>query len=85
MGTPVWATSATRSATVQPISSRELIEAGQVRGELTHRVWLRYDSDTSEIAPHDRLKFGSRILEVISVINTEERNEQIEVLCKEAV
>ena len=49
-------------------------------GEVTHRVVMRYRSGFDQA---DRLKFGTRLLEIVALINPLERNERLEILVKE--
>lgn len=81
-GEPVdtWSTFATVWASVEPLRGRELLLAQQANSEVTIRVRVRYNSS---IDPTDRVVIGSRILEILSVIDSEERNWQQELLCKE--
>ena len=77
-----WSTIATRWAGIEPMSGREIMQADQVNAKLSHRVRMRYDAD---VTPAKRLKFGSRIFDISSVINRDEKNAELEVLCSEAV
>jgi len=73
---------ATVWASVEPIGGRELWQMQQVTAEVSTRVRMRYRSD---VVPTMRLCFGSRILEVTNVIDTEERHRELELLCREIV
>ena len=80
-----WATYARRLASIEPLQGRELFTAQQVNPEITIRVRLRYDQDLADLTPKHRLVFGSRTLEIDSVIKPDERNRELQLLCKEAV
>ena len=80
--TYTWSTAARAWANIEPLAGRELLHAQQVNAELTHRVTMRY---MSGVDPTDRIAFGSRTLEVVSVINPDERNKELVLLCKEIV
>lgn len=68
-------------ADVQPeLSGRELMMAQQVESVVTHRVTLRYRSDVSTAS---RLVFQGRVLEVVQVIDPEERHRWLDLLCAE--
>lgn len=69
-------------AAVEPLQGRELFEAQQVRAELSHRVRLRYRPD---IAPKMRLIHKGRVFHIESVINRDERNRELVLLCAEEV
>lgn len=67
-------------ASVEPLTGRELLRADRVESELTHRVRLRHDS---RVSSRLRIVHESRTLEIVSVANQDERNEQLEVMCRE--
>ena len=75
-----WGTIATRWASVAPLRGRELWEAQQVQSRVNIRVRMRpYDGLTTS----HRLLFGARILNIESVLNLNERDREMEVLCIE--
>lgn len=77
-----WADVGSRWASIEPLSGREFMEAQQLNGDVSHRVRLRwYDG----LTPQHRLKFGTRVFNIVSVLNTQERNIVTEVMCKEVV
>jgi len=57
-----------------------MLQADQMQAETTIRVRIRYNSS---VEPEDRIWFGTRILEIVSIINFDERNRHMELLCKE--
>ena len=69
-------------AQIDPVSGNEIINAEQQSGEITHKVKIRY---TSAVVVTDRVFFGLRILEILSIRNIQERNHWQELLCKEVV
>jgi len=78
-----WVTVATVWASVEPLRGREYIEAKQGQVEVSHRVVMRHWLD---VGPEMRLRLeGGRVLEIESVINPLERNERLELMCREAV
>lgn len=77
-----WATSKKVWASVQPLSGREFIQGQQVNADITHKCVMRY---TSGVTPKMRLIHNARTLEIEHVINHDERDERLELLCKEAV
>lgn len=76
-----YTTYATTWASIVPLEGEELMLAQQVNPELQHKVTIRYHSSVTNT---DRIAFGSRDLEIVSIINPEERNERLELLCLEA-
>ncbi len=79
-----WVAVGTRPANVIPLTGRERFSNQQVTAEETHHVEMRYDPDL-QTKPVYRLRFGSRPLQIESIINIEERNRELLVKCKEMV
>ena len=77
-----WSTVATVWAAVEPTSSRERVENEQVKTFTTHRVLIRHRAD---VTATERVTFGSRTLNILSVINPNEQNATLELLCTEVV
>tara|TARA_R110000751_G_scaffold23055_4_gene64243 strand:- start:1700 stop:2026 length:327 start_codon:yes stop_codon:yes gene_type:complete len=78
--TASWSTDATVWASIEPTSGNEVsIGEGQA-GIITHRIFMRY---TANASPKKRLLFGSRIFGIVTVLNHEERNEFMQLQCKE--
>ena len=74
-----WATYAERWASVEGLSSREVLLQGQQNAELTHRVRMRYvDGMTQNM----RLLWRGRVLEISSLLEHANRSEH-ELLCVE--
>ena len=71
-----WSTDFTTRASITPLSGRELTEAQQVNSEVTHKVVTRYREPVSSA---QRILFGSRIFHIVSVINPEERNGELQI------
>lgn len=72
---------ATTWAQISPISGKEYFS--QVRETtVSHRIYCRYRPN---ITPRLRIKFGKRIFRILSVINWEERNEGLTIMCEELV
>lgn len=80
--TESWKDFVTVSAEILPLTGRELFQAQQVNDELTHRITLRYyPGVTSDM----RVKYGTRIFLIESLIDTEERHRELVVMGKELV
>ena len=79
---------ATVWASIQPMDGRELTEARQVQMSTTHNIVMRYGSDVVPEAK-DRVKWvdarGTRIFNIKSVVNMDERREQLMLKCEERV
>ena len=80
-----WATVLTCWAAVEPLSGRELLAARQMASEVTHRVIVRYQAALA--APRTvmtyRVNFGERYFDIREVLNTDERDREVHMLCVE--
>lgn len=77
-----WETLVTAWAAIWPVTAKEQVAAGQLITTLSHRIRMRYyDGVTSKC----RVKFGNRYFDIKAVINAEERNEMLDLLCTEEV
>lgn len=80
--TLTWSTVATRWGRVEPLSGRELWQAQAARPDVSHRITLRhYDG----LTPRHRLLVGSRVFNIESVLNIEEKGRVSQVMAKEEV
>ena len=78
--TEVWTDSTTTWAALWPMSAKEIVQAGKVTLDATHRIVIRF---LSGIEADWRGKYGNRYFNIISIINKEEANEFLTLLCKE--
>ncbi len=78
----VWATATTVWASVQTLTGKKLEIARQIDAKATVEVKMRYCSTTAPTV-RSRLLFGTRIFEPILVVNENERNIKLQILCKE--
>lgn len=78
--TEAWTTFATVWSSVDPIGGKEYFAAKQVQSEATHKIRLRYRVG---ITPDMRINFGGRLFGIESVINWEERNRELILMCSE--
>jgi SPP1 family predicted phage head-tail adaptor len=75
-----WVTVATLSADLRPIGASEGVESDRLAGRVTHEVALRYRAG---VVPAMRFRKGTRIFQIVSVINVDERNRWLKCLCEE--
>lgn len=68
-------------ASVQGVSAREFLLAGQQQVEVSHRVKMRY---LNGLTPQMRLSWRGRTLEIISILEHENRSVH-ELICQESV
>lgn len=80
--TTVWSEVATLWASIEPLKGVERVAAQQIETRLTHRVRLRHRLGVTTAM---RIQFGSRIFNIHAVINPQERNRLLELLCEEGV
>ncbi len=81
-GQPIesWSTFAAVWASVEPLTGREYFQAQQTQAETSYRVRIRYRAG---VVPTMRVIHGSRTLEILAVLNAEERNREIQLMCRE--
>lgn len=77
-----WSTFISVWAQVKPTSSREFMQASQAREKVSHRIKIRYRSD---VTVKHRVRYGSRTLKIVSVINTDESDEELILMCEEII
>jgi SPP1 family predicted phage head-tail adaptor len=77
-----WDEYATVWAAIEPIRGREFWESQQINAEVTARITIRY---LAGVTPKMRILHGTRIFEILSVINPEERNRELQLMVKENV
>lgn len=76
-----WVDVTTTWAQISPISGKEYFS--QVRETtVSHRIYCRFRPG---IDPRLQIKFGNRTFRILSVINWEERNEGLTIMCEELV
>ncbi len=81
--TEEWAKVAEAWAAVEPVSGKEYWAAAAAQAEATIKVTMR--APGVEVGPSNRIIFDGRTLEVESVINVEERNRELVLMCREKV
>ena len=79
--TETWNDGDTIFAAIWPTSANELIQSMQNDIVITHRIRIRY---RSAFSPAWRVKFGNRYFAIVSVLNPNERNEWLDLMCKES-
>ena len=69
-------------AAIWPIRSKEMINSGKLELEVTHRIRIRYRPG---ITSKMRINWAdrSRVFNIISIINPDERNIMLEMLVTE--
>lgn len=67
-------------ANVAPLSGREMWQAKQVEATTTHQVEMRY---LAGVDAKMRILHGTRVLQIDSVVNVDERNRRMLLQCTE--
>lgn len=80
--TLTWADVATVWGAVEPLKGMERLRAQQIEAPVTHSVTIRHRTDVST---KERIKFGTRLFNIRDVINPDERDRWLELLCEEGV
>ena len=73
-----WEDHVTCLAFVKPLQGREYFAAKQVQAETSHKIIMWYQPG---ITSKMRVIFGGRVLEIESVINVDERNVELQLMC----
>ena len=69
-------------ASIEPLSGKEYFSAKQVNSEATIKLTIRY---VESLLPHWVVQFGQCIFNIEAIINLEERNRYLQLLCSEKV
>ena len=69
-------------ASVEPLRGREYFQAQQMQNETTFRIRMRW---FPQVKSTMRVRFGSRILDIVAIIDPEERHRELQLMCKEGV
>ena len=77
-----WSSVASAKSSIEPVSGREYFDAQTTQADVTHRIYLRY---IAGVIPKMRVKYGARIFDILSVINTRERNVELQLMCRENI
>lgn len=85
-GEPIkaWATFATVWAAVEPLAGRQFFAAQQTQAQVTHSIRMDWSPNWA-LTPKDRVKFGSRLFDIVAVLNIEERDRDLVVQAVEAL
>jgi SPP1 family predicted phage head-tail adaptor len=79
--TTTWNDAATVWAAIWPTSANEITAANATSMVVSHRIRIRY---RSVLKSSWRVKFGLRYFNIVSILNPNESNEYLDLMCKEA-
>lgn len=69
-------------AAIWPVSSKEILDAMKQELQITHKIRIRYRAG---LTSKNRIVFGSRVFNIISIINADEKGRQIDILAIEDI
>ncbi|GAC1475657.1 MAG: hypothetical protein NVSMB9_28580 [Isosphaeraceae bacterium] len=64
-------------------NGRELANAAQIKAVVSHVVTIRYQGSLP--SPKGEFLYQTRIFQIASVVNVDERNRRVDLLCTELV
>ena len=82
-----WINVATVWADIQPLSGRESVIANRISAEITHQITVRYQTvfDNPQQVAQMRVLYKSRIFNIHSALNEDERRTQLILLVSEGL
>ena len=84
VSTTAWQTGITCRAKIESLSGQEAVVARQLYPNATHRVTIDYNSTMNSTGGTRRaVVFGSRYLHIGAIINEDQENRQLQLLCGE--
>lgn len=70
-------------ADIESIAGREYQGQGQVKSESTHKFWIWYDRTIGMITPKMLISFDSRLFDIESVVDRDERKVKLLIMAVE--
>lgn len=77
-----WTTVATLWGSVEPLRGNEFLESMREGAEVTTRIVVRY---YPSLDPVMRVYWGSHVYDILSIINPDSRNRELQLMCKEVI
>jgi SPP1 family predicted phage head-tail adaptor len=79
-----WTTTITMWARVQPLSSKEVFQAGAINMKVTHKITIRYPGTSVTISAGNRVLYKNRAFNLLSgIMNADERNILLDLMAFE--
>ena len=82
--TKTWAEVEKRYGGIKPMTADERVIGDKEAAAATHKITVRYTSSLALTSRH-RIVSGSRVFNILSVINVGERDRELTLLCREDV
>ncbi len=80
--TDTWSTAHNVWAAIWPVSANDVIAANSLTMMVNYRIRIRYCSGC--VSSKDRIKWGSKYFSIVSILNPNEANEWLDLMCNEA-
>ncbi|HXC40330.1 MAG TPA: phage head closure protein [Burkholderiales bacterium] len=80
--TQTWSTFAVLWADMERLTGSEKIAAAQVNAGADTRITARW---TAGVTEKMRIRYGSRMFQIVSALNVDERNQELDILAAEAL
>jgi len=77
-----WSDFSYQWANIAPLSGREYLSNNELRSSVTHRIFIRFIKGVDSSM---RIKHGSRIFDIDSIINTDERSRELVIIAEEVL
>jgi len=77
-----WSTFCTVWAAIEPATGQTYYAANQLESKVDGRVRIRYRDD---IEPTMRIKFGDRILNIVSIVHPQENRRELHLMYSEGL
>lgn len=82
---PNWTDYYTCRAAIEPLQGRELMAAMQIQANISHRVSIRWPGASIMLSPKMRIVRGARYFDVQAVLDLNESQREMQILCLERV
>lgn len=69
-------------ASINPVTGNEIFINDTLTNEVTHKIGIRYINEFS-LTPKYFIEFGSRVFDIIQVLNFQEKKVNLIILAKE--
>jgi len=77
-----WELSVNVWCSIAPVSGKESWMSAQKYETATHTVFCRY---TDKVTPKMRMLFGTRVFDIVAVMNVQEQNKMLKLVVEETV
>ena len=71
-------------ASIRPVRGREYLTQSGENSDVTHSIGCRAQ-DSFTLRPDDRVLYGSRVFDIKSALDVDERGRDLELMCVERI